>query len=137
MRRFRDKTLMLAALLCVATSTGCFNPDRELITRDGSHAWLVEDSPAVERLLSVQKTSDQDIERPSPNRREFLLAMSQRPEVLISEKTYARLLEYSGAHCNPIGYSTVYIKVRVTSGPLAGREGWLCEDDIGRTFVMP
>ncbi len=132
------------------------------MTRDGSHARLVEDNSEVQRLLSVQKTRDDEVakfwrekhtsqehleriqdmlvnpEQYAPGRKEFLLAMSRQPGVTVPEETYARLLEYSDAHCTPMpGYSTVYIKVRITTGPFMGREGWVCEDDVGRTFVMP
>jgi hypothetical protein len=138
---------LLAAMALVVTMVGCYDPDRALETRDGSHARLVEDTPEIERLLSVQKTRDDNDnvddmhihpERYAPSRKEFLAAMSRQPGVSVPEKTYARLLESSGAHCTPKpGYTTVYIKVRITSGPFLGREGWVCEDDIGRTYVMP
>jgi hypothetical protein len=154
---------LLAATAFLVMMVGCYDPDRALITRDGSRAYLVEDNPEVDRLLSVQKARDDKVnefwrekhtqqegmkrvddmwrnpERYAPGRREFLGAMSQQPGVSVPEKTYARLLESSGAYCTPgpVYSTTVYIKVRVTSGPLIGQEGWVCEDDIARTFVMP
>jgi hypothetical protein len=158
----RNRARLLGVTAGLVMMGGCYNPDRALITRDGSHARLVEDTPEVERLLSVQKTRDDEIAKSwrentkeerikriqdvmlnpnrysPPGRQEFLTAMSRQAGVSVPEKTYARLLEHSGARCNPMPvYTTVYIKVRITSGPLVGHEGWVCEDDIGRTYVMP
>lgn len=158
----RNNTHLLVATTTFVMMVGCFNPDRELITHDGSHARLVEDNSEVERLLSLQKTRDDRVnefwrdehtseegmkrvedmqvnpELYAPGRKEFLSKMYQQPGLSLPEKTYARLLEYSGAHCTPMpGYSTVYIRVRITSGPFVGHEGWVCEDDVFRTFVMP
>jgi hypothetical protein len=158
----RNKIHSLVAITFLLLTGGCSSPDRALITRDGSHTRLVEDSPEVERLLSVQKTRDTEAnefwrekhtdeeglkhiedmlmrpERYAPGRKEFLAAMFNQPGISVPERTYARLLEYSGARCTPRpGYSTVYIKVRITSGPLLGQQGWICEDNVGRTQVMP
>jgi hypothetical protein len=158
----RNKTHLLVASTTFVMMVGCYNPDRELITHDGSHARLVEDNSEVERLLSLEKTRDDEVnefwrdkhtseegikrvedmavnpELYAPGRKEFLSKMYQQPGLSLPEKTYARLLEYSGAHCNPVpGTSPVYIRVRITSGPYLGHEGWVCEDDIFRTFVMP
>jgi len=153
-RLIANKIHWRVALASVAILGGCYNPDRELITRDGSHARLVDDNPEVERLLSVQKARDDEIakfwrekhtnqegverikdmlvnpEQYAPGRKEFLVAMSEQPGVFVPEKTYARLLQSSGAHCTPRpGYTTVYVKVRITTGAFMGREGWVCEDD--------
>jgi hypothetical protein len=158
----RDNALLLVAMAALMVIGGCYDPDRALITRDGSHARLVEDNPEVRRWLSLQKTRDDRInewrrekhtneealkrveemlvhpEIYAPGRKEFLSEMNRQPGISVAEKTYARLLEYSGAHCTPRPlYTTVYIKIRITSGPLLGREGWVCEEDVGRTFVMP
>jgi hypothetical protein len=160
--RIGNHTHLLAAIASLVMMGGCFNSDRALVTQDSSHVYLVEDSPDVRRLLSVQKTRDDEFdefrrekhtseeglrrvedmlvnpERYAPGRKEFLVAMSRQPGISVPEKTYARLLQYSGAHCTPRpGYTTVYIKVRITSGPFLGREGWVCEDDIRRTLMMP
>lgn len=150
--------------LLAASLMGCtlLKANRQLITRDGATTFLVQDNTMVERMLALQRIQDAEIEQfwkakhskeegiqrvtdmqanpthYTPGRKEFLSSMSQQPGVFIPEKTYLRLIEGSGAHCNanPL-FTTTYIKVRITSGPLRGREGWACEDSIARTVPMP
>jgi len=163
-RRAGNEIRALIAVTCLVILGGCemLNPDRQLITRAGGKTHLAEDSPEVERLLSGQKARDSEMEtfwhgkhsqddtserfrvmatdpdRYSPGRREFLLAVSQQSNVTVPEQSYVRLLRHSGVRCNlNATYTTTFIKVRITSGALRDREGWVCEDDIQRTVVWP
>jgi hypothetical protein len=94
----------------------------------------VNKQEAIKRVLD----SLDNAERYAQGRKEFLLAMSQQPGVLVPEKTYVRVLAGSGAVCGLIpGYSFTFVKVRVTSGPFLGREGWMCQGDVGGNVAMP
>ena len=162
--RTRNTSYLLATLTSLAIIGGCdlLNPDRHLVTRDGPPSRVVDDSPEVERLFSVQKARDAEVdyfwqeghsqedgmkriedihrhpERYTPGRKEFLLAMSLQPGVFVRGKTYVRHLESSGAKCELYPEVTAtYIKVRITSGPLHGREGWVCEGNLFRTVALP
>jgi hypothetical protein len=161
MKPIRNKARFWAAVLCLGHAS-CIDPDRLSITREGSETRLIDGSPEVDRLLSIQKARDTvadlmwkkqvnkeeamkrfldslvNPERYAPGRKKFLLAMSQQPGILVPEKTYVRVLAGSGAECGPIpGHSFTFVRVRVTSGPLRGREGWVCQGDVGGTFAMP
>jgi hypothetical protein len=158
----RNKSHLLVAIASLVMTGGCFNPDRAEITRAGSLSRVVEDSPEVERLLSIEKIRDAEVdqfrrkipsreeaikrgedmmmnpERYAPGRKEFIFAMSQQPGVSVPGNTYVRSLATSGVKCNPNPIdSGIYIKVRITSGPFLGYEGWACQDNIGGTFAMP
>jgi len=155
------------ASLVMIVGCDLLNPDRELKTQDGVLARIIEDNPAVESLFSAERSRDAEAdrlmrdvlshteglsdtegakwfeimrnpERITPGRREFLLAMSRQSGISVPGGTYARSLESSGPKCtlHPQELSA-YIKVRITSGPFRGREGWVCEDDVFRTVVWP
>ncbi|HVO98062.1 MAG TPA: hypothetical protein VMT15_08340 [Bryobacteraceae bacterium] len=124
-------------------------------------ARLVIPSPAVDRLLSLERIEEEKVElfwrephtkqqgvervqglqknpdRYNPGRRNFLSSMAQQPAESIPPSSYLRLLENSKVKCSNPLYTTTFIKVRVTSGPLVGRVGWVCEDDVFRTVTMP
>lgn len=154
--------LALVAVAIICGACDLLNPDRQLVTRDGSAARLVQDSPDIERLLSIQRTRDAEgdtfwrekhssesvtkrvenmrlnPERYAPGREAFLLAMSRSAALSVPGHTYARLVQQSGARCNlnPITTSS-YVKVLITSGPLRGNQGWMCEDSLVRTTIWP
>ena len=161
MRPIRNNTRLSVAILCLGFAS-CVDPDRLSITREGRETRLVNDSPEVERMLSIRKVRDTEAEKLwskhlnreeatnrvsdaqvnpehyAPGRKEFLMAMSQEPGVLVPEKTYVRVLAGSGAMCNlePV-YTFTFVKVRITSGPLRGREGWACQWDVPGVYAMP
>ncbi len=89
---------------------------------------------AITRVLDAHLNP----ERYAPGRKEFLSAMSQQPGVMVPEKTYVRVLAGSGAMCNlePV-YTFTFVKVRITSGPLRGLEGWACQWDVPGVYAMP
>ena len=155
---------LFSVAVCLVVTSGCdvLNPNRQLITRAGTTVPLAENSSEVEHLLSGQKGHDIEMEQfrgvkqsaadaaerihvmatdpdhYSPGRKEFLLAMARQSGVLVPGNSYVRLLQSSGVRCNlDTTFSTTFIKVRITSGPLKGREGWVCEDDIQRTVALP
>lgn len=120
---------------------------------------LIAPSPDVERLLSTQRSEDMKIERfwqekhskqegidrveqiernPEslyPGRKDFLSAMVKQPGESVPANIYLRMLEDSHVKCSHPRYTTNFIKVRVTSGSLAGHIGWVCETDVFRTVV--
>lgn len=76
-------------------------------------------------------------ERHIPQRLMFLDKMAQAPSIVIPGASYCRILQRSDAICSrdPI-LNPEYIKVRITSGPLKGQEGWGClGDGIGLTVA--
>jgi hypothetical protein len=151
-----------AAILVVVTLCGCdlLNPNRQLKTLDRP-VRLIAPSPAVDRLLSHQRIQDEEAEhfwrephskeerikrvkelqtnpeRFYPGRSTFLLAIAQQPGESIPASSFLRLLETSEVRCSKPLFTTSFIKVRVTSGPLVDRLGWVCEDDVFRTVMMP
>lgn len=157
----RTACLPTAALIAVIVC-GCdlINPNRQLKTQDRP-VRLIAPSPAVDSLLSRQRIQDEEADRfwhvghtkeegikrveelqtnPEsyyPGRSTFLLSMAQQPGESIPASSYLRLLETSKVKCSKPLYTTTFIKVRVTSGPLVDRVGWVCEDDVFRTVTMP
>lgn len=74
-----------------------------------------------------------------PERTAFLYAMARVPAVLVEPNSYCRVLQRSQAKCtNDPESNCEFVKVRVTSGPSRGREGWGCDGDgIYRAWAMP
>ena len=162
MTALKAARLPAAAILIAVTVCACdlLNPNRQLKTQDRL-VRLIAPSPAVDSLLSRQRTQDEEVERfwrephskdegirrvqelqtnPEryyPGRSAFLLTMAQQPGESIPASSYLRLLESSEVKCSKPLFTTTFIKVRVTSGPLVGRVGWVCEDDVFRTVTMP
>ena len=62
-----------------------------------------------------------------PARKDFLEAMARAPGIIVPEKTYCRILTTSKVHCASQFSTQVYLKVRITTGPYRGSEGWGCE----------
>jgi hypothetical protein len=74
-----------------------------------------------------------------PERVAFLGAMAALPGAMVPAGSYCRIVERSQAICSDIPMSNPdYIRVRITSGPSKGLQGWGClGDGIGLTRVMP
>ena len=72
-----------------------------------------------------------------PERVAFIDAMAKKPGVLAPPNSYCRVVQRSGAKCtkNP-EYSSAFVKVRVSTGPSKGTEGWGCEEDIFHAWPM-
>jgi hypothetical protein len=135
------------------------NPNRQTVTRISTR--LIAPSPDVDRLLSVQRVQDTKVEQywhekhskqesiavvvqiemdPEslyPGRKKFLSAMANQSAEQVPGNTYIRVLDDSGVHCSSPLYTTHFIKVRVTSGPLEGHIGWVCQDDVSGTVALP
>ena len=66
-------------------------------------------------------------------RRKLLDAMATQPGFVVSGKQYFRFLEYSNAPCGDDPASSFnFTLVRVASGPMKGRVGWVCDRDAQR-----
>jgi hypothetical protein len=143
------------AALAVATAVVAwwvFSPSHAYYIRDtgAEPVVLVTDSSEVRRLIALEEAHApeeikageallqqyeplaiverrQHPERYFPEHSRFLDALAHQPSVKAPVGSYARLLEMSHAKCcaDP-SLSGEYAKVRLTSGPLRGREGWLC-----------
>ena len=149
----------LISVLVICNGCDVLNPNRQIMTRISTH--LISPTPEIERLFSVQRVADEKAERfwheqhtkqegleqfeqtltnPEklyPGRKDFLSAMARQPAEPVAANVYLRWLEDSRVKCsNPLN-TTTFIKVRVTSGPLDGHVGWVCEDDVFRTVVWP
>jgi hypothetical protein len=143
--------LVISALITV----GCtlLDPDYASVTRENSITKLVADSPGVRKLLNEAAEHDatvkrslkerpaekqdlliQELQKPSAQRRQLLDAISGQTGVVVTGKQYFRELERSTAGCDiyPISSAT-YVRVRVSTGPSKGREGWACSRDVQPT----
>jgi hypothetical protein len=136
---------LAVALTTAVILDGCaFHPDRQwqfLDRRDGSSK-LVFDSHTVRRLIAEQETRDQGGANPydAEGRLQFFNAVRDQPGVVVLESPYARELELSKAHCEPNSSSPPgrLARIRITTGPLKGKEGWVCQHhDIAPTLAMP
>jgi len=84
------------------------------------------------------RESLQHPERYIPERTAFLDAMAQAPGVIVPGKSYCRILARSEAMCSRQPYyNPTYLKVRITSGPSKGQEGWACLGDDIRLGGVP
>jgi hypothetical protein len=133
---------LTAALTATVILGGCeFHPDRHWRFREDTNAnsKLVFDSLELRRLIAEQESRNQELPEPIPGRSQFLDAVRRQPGVSVPPGPYARQLERSKASCEP-GQSKVgrLTRIRITTGPLKGMEGWVCEHyDIGLTLAMP
>jgi len=117
----------------------------------------VADSPEVRRLLSDAAARDAEAdglrrqlpdeeqirlhnemglhpERYMVERRKLLSEMARQPGVTVTGEQYFRIIEESPAGCadDPVTTSN-YLKVRATTGPSKGSEGWACSRDVQPT----
>lgn len=160
-RTNRPRALFPVFMSVLVVTNGCdvLNPDRQIMTRISTR--LIAPSPEVERLLSAQRPEDMKVEQfyhekhseqeginrieqiqrnPEslyPGRKDFLMAMAKQPAESVPANTYLRLLEDSHVKCSDPICTAKFIKVRVTSGPLDGHVGWVCQDQVFRTVVWP
>jgi hypothetical protein len=143
----------LGTILLMLSAAGC-RLYYDCITRPGSVTKLVADSVEVRRLLAgaagreaqaersrrelsndqqVQLMNDMEArpERYMAERRKFLDSMGRQPGVFVAGEQYFRILEQSPAGCadDPVTTSN-YLRVRVTTGPSKGSEGWACSRDV-------
>jgi len=147
------RIVLLASIVVSAiVAAGCtlFDPDYAYVTREDSTVRLVADSRAVRGLLteaamrdaalnrSQQNASAEErsrltleMQQPSAQRRQLISAMAQLGGVVVTGKHYFRELEQSTAGCDiyPISSAT-YVRVRVTTGPSKGSQGWACSRDV-------
>jgi hypothetical protein len=72
-----------------------------------------------------------DPDRYMVERRELRDKLERAPGVSIAGSQHFRQLERSAAACDVLLIpSKFYIKVRATTGPLKGSEGWACDSDV-------
>ena len=92
--------------------------------------------PALLRRLTDEREHP---ERYIPERIAFLNAIARTPNKTIPPNSYCRILQRSAAICSRIPQDNpYYVKVRITSGPAKGQEGWGClGNDIYVTHMWP
>lgn len=136
---------------------GCraFDPDYAYISTSELTTHLVLDSPSVERLLDRDDLisgkdwphhTDQErlrgyqyvqehVEEFRAERHVLLAAMANQPGFTVEGRQSFRLLRESSASCEPSGQSSssIFILVRVSTGPSKGAEGWACTKDVAPT----
>ena len=144
-----QQVLFSALIPLVLATGGCdaLNPNRQIMTQISTR--LIAPGPNVQRLLSVQRTQDTQVERfwsekhtqqedmqrveqlyksletIYPGRNIFLSAMAVQSAEAVPANTYLRMLEDSHVKCSKPIYTTKFVKVKVTSGPLNGHIGGL------------
>ncbi len=87
------------------------------------------------RLEELEKNGARYI----PERVAFLDAMATEPGFSVPPNSYCRVVQRSPARCtkNP-HYTPTFVKVRITTGPSKGKEGWGCEGDgVFTAWAMP
>lgn len=154
----RTRAIGLWCVVTVAIQIGCraLDPDYAYRTRPYSVTRLTLDSPGVRRLLAaagarekeeneywrgqnqeaqLQQIEDMELhpERYMVERSKLLNAMAQQPGFEVTGEQYFREIDQSDAGCaKEPASSSNYVLVRVTTGPLKGREGWACDADVKR-----
>ena len=90
---------------------------------------------ACRRYEEAKKNAEHYI----PERVVFLDAMARAPAVQVAPNSYCRVLQRSQAKCTrDPEFTCEFVKVRITSGPSKGQEGWGCEGDgIFGAWPMP
>ncbi len=150
----RQVILSVTAVLFGLVACRDLDPNFGCVTRPGSETKLVADSAEVRRLLSeaasreektkrlrLQLPEDQftklrlDMEvhpeRYMSERNALFAAMGRQPSVTVVGQQYFRCLEASPAGCAKDPSTTSnYMRVRVTTGPSKGAEGWACSRDV-------
>jgi len=160
----RNRFGLFIAIVIPLTFSGCelFNPNRQNWIYGGSpdaQVRLVADSPEVRRLIAHEDTFEdalnrfwrdkhtqeerneriQDMmrhpERYPVGRSEFLDAVAKMPGFYVPAKSYCRVIERSMSRCGgtPIE-TTVYMFVRITTGPSQGKRGWVCGSNAPQLF---
>lgn len=92
---------------------------------------MIIDSPEVRRLIAREETQEFPVV-------EFIAALAAQPSNLVAQNSYVQVLERSRASCaRDPRVTDVYVRVRITSGPSRGKEGWLCQDkDFSPTIAL-
>jgi hypothetical protein len=155
--RHRTKFLMAGVALLVLPIVMCW---RSPLFGDGYMARkdvrLVMDNPEVQRLLGEEETNlaeresfisagiearSEFVRHPEqhiPKHFEFFGAIARQPTEEVPKGSYARFLRGSKAPCGIRPDSNVYVKFKITTGPMKEHEGWACNvNDIGPTVAMP
>ncbi len=98
---------------------------------------LVVDSPEVRQLIVNQEAeiASEDLQDESrqpekymPRRLAFIASMDRQPFIMVvAQNSYCRFLKQTRASCSKNPFSDgSYMKVRITTGPSKGQEGWSC-----------
>jgi len=132
----RERLLLLCFLNSNLLSLfGCaiFHPERQYWVYAGPgipRVKLISDTPEVRTLLFDLNAHQKENDR----RSNLLSAVAGAPGFLVPVKSYCTIILDSEARCgaDPV-YTISYRLVRITSGPLRGREGWTC----GPTQLYP
>jgi hypothetical protein len=160
----RNSLPVFLAIVASLAFSGCelFNPNRQNWIYGGSsttQVLLVFDSPEVRRLIAHEDTFEdalnrfwrdkhtqeerneriQDMmrhpERYPVGRAEFLDAMAKMPGLYVPAKSYCRVIERSMSRCGRTPIETsVYMFVRITTGPSQGKRGWVCGSNAPELF---
>ena len=64
----------------------------------------------------------------------FIEDLGREPSFTIAEQTYCKIRARTACECSPGQH---WAKVNVTKGKTAGKEGWVCDSDIGLTVAWP
>jgi hypothetical protein len=146
------KSTIVIGLSVGSSSCVYFNKNYSNIVRGpkSSTVHVVNDSMEIRHLISEAEALDarweplslsQFVDRAAherfateymPNRRRLLDAMNQAPGFTVVGGSYCRIIEKSGAQCEAEAafYSTTYVKVRISTGPAKGKEGWVCKGEV-------
>jgi hypothetical protein len=160
----RKKFPLLCTTIVISLSLGCalLNPNRQNWIYGNSpnaQVLLLYDSPEVRRLLADENAREGEInrfwrdkhtqeegvkrihdmarhpEQYPPGRSKFLEDMAKMTGFYVPSKSYCRILEGSESKCGRLPIETaVYMLVRVTTGPLRGKQGWVCSSNAPQLF---
>jgi hypothetical protein len=70
-----------------------------------------------------------------PGRAQFLEEMAKLPGFAVPVKSYCSVIERSKSTCGATPLeTTVYVFIKITSGPFRGKQGWVCETHVHSLF---
>jgi len=140
---------ILLTLLMVGC--GVLAPETVWLGRPGSFTRLVNDSPGVRQMIAEASWRDEEAERSLgalpdqkraelvkdmllhpdryvTERRKLLAEMARQPASMVAGRQDAIVIGRSEARCggDPVDTNR-FIKVRVSTGPSTGTEGWYCQ----------
>ena len=125
---------------------GCASP-----VRLPENMKLIEDSEEVRRQLFQEAKRQLEIQpkweisrsngiqrKEMQERRRFFEQLDSKPSFELSRTTDAKIVKESRCRCLlNISYTSSFVKVRLKSGPLANREGWVCSEKVRRLWIWP
>ncbi len=118
--------LFCLAITCCA-ACAILQPGRFWRIWDPAGVTAAFDTAQTRELIRAQGARNEQF----VGRGEFLEAMAKMPGFLVPYRSQCEVVERSRAACGPPLYNELFVKVRITTGPMRGKEGWVCSRHEG------